>query len=179
MGLWLHVSPTSPVHRLILSGGESWLRRYSAVEPVPGRVLWPDGRVVRDDERQRILVGPQAHAFLALEEAAWEACEDRVWPSGTEKTQRSPETANRPVLAVLMARSSVGTPPILSLCAARAREPFPQPAATVVCIIRRENHPALTLPAITPPSPLLLPLTVARQPPSVRPLAAAKMGRKR
>ena len=65
-----------------VNGGESWLRRYSAAEPVPGRVLWPGGRVVRDDERQRILLGPQARAFLALEEVAWEASEDRVWLGG-------------------------------------------------------------------------------------------------
>ena len=62
-----------------VSSGGSWLRRCSVLEPVPGRVLWPDGRVVRDDERRRILLGSQAHAFLALEEAAWESCEDRVW----------------------------------------------------------------------------------------------------
>lgn len=62
------------------SSGGSWLRRYSVLEPVPGRVLWPDGRAVRDDERRRILLGPQAHGFLALEQAAWDACEDRVWP---------------------------------------------------------------------------------------------------
>jgi len=62
------------------SGGGSWLQRCSALEPIPGRVLWPDGRVVRDDERQRILLDPQTHhSFLALEEAAWKACEDRVW----------------------------------------------------------------------------------------------------
>ena len=36
-----------------LSGGGSWLRRYSVLEPVPGRVPWSDGRVVRDDERRR------------------------------------------------------------------------------------------------------------------------------
>ena len=63
-----------------VSGGGSWLQRCSVLEPIPGRVLWPDGRVVRDDERQRILRDPQTHhSFLALEEAAWKACEDRVW----------------------------------------------------------------------------------------------------
>ena len=63
-----------------VSGGGSWLRRCSVPELVPGRVLWPDGRVVRDDERQRILLDPQTHhSFLAVEEAAWKACEDRVW----------------------------------------------------------------------------------------------------
>ena len=62
------------------SGAGSWLRRCSVVEPVPGRVLWPSGRLVRDDERQRILLDPQAHhSFLALEEAAWETGEDQVW----------------------------------------------------------------------------------------------------
>ena len=42
-----------------VSGAGSWLRRCSVLEPVPGRVLWPSGRVVRDDERQRILLDPQ------------------------------------------------------------------------------------------------------------------------
>ena len=62
------------------SGGGSWRRRCSVLEPVPRRVLWPSGRVVRDDERQRILLDPQAHhSFLVLEEAAWETCEDQAW----------------------------------------------------------------------------------------------------
>lgn len=68
-----------------VSGGGSWLRRYSVLEPVPGRVLWPDGRAVRDDERRRILLGPQAHAFLALEQAAWDVCEDRVLPASIRR----------------------------------------------------------------------------------------------
>ena len=63
-----------------VSGGESWLRRYSAVEPVPGRVLWPDGRVVRDDERQRILVGPQAHCREQIECPVFGAREMSAFP---------------------------------------------------------------------------------------------------
>lgn len=81
LGLEVEPERTEPTGRgqQVSGGGGSWLRRCSVLEPVPGRVLWPDGRVVRDDERGRILLGPQAHAFLALEQAAWEGCEDRVW----------------------------------------------------------------------------------------------------
>ena len=80
LGLDADTARPKPERERRVSGGGNWLRRCSVLEPVPGRVQWPDGRVVRDDERQRILLGPQAQAFLALEEAAWEACEDRVWP---------------------------------------------------------------------------------------------------
>jgi len=81
LGLEVEPERTEPTGRgqQVSGGGGSWLRRCPVLEPVPGRVLWPDGRVMRDDERGRILLGPQAHAFRAWEQAAWEGCEERVW----------------------------------------------------------------------------------------------------